>query len=120
MRGFVMKHLLRICVVSSIILALASLVSAQDGSTKAEFDCLKMSRSSGVAVPGRPEPYVSYHHVWTPGLTYGSFKSNGMNLTYETQGTGDEIVIVVHGGAGLPHEYFHSAPSNITRLAKLV
>ena len=115
-----MKHLLRICVVSSIVLALASLACAQDGSTKAEFDCLRMTRTSGAAVPGRPEPFVSYHHVWTPGLTYGSFKSNGLNLTYETQGTGDEIVIVVHGGAGLPHEYFHPALSNLSRFAKLV
>jgi proline iminopeptidase len=79
-----------------------------------------MSRTSGVAVPGHPEPFASYHHVWTPGLTYGSFKSNGLNLTYETQGTGAEIVIIVHGGAGLPHEYFHPMLSNLSRYAKLV
>jgi proline iminopeptidase len=115
-----MKHLLRISVVSTIILAVASLACAQDGATRAEFDCLKLTRTSGAAAPGSPEPFVSYHHVWTPGLTYGSFKSNGLNLTYETQGTGDEVVIVVHGGAGLPHEYFHPVLSNLSRYAKLV
>lgn len=115
-----MKHLLRICFVCSIILGLTSLTCAQDGSTRAEFDCLKMSNSSSAAVHGKPEPFVSYHHVWTPGLTYGSFKSNGLNLTYEIQGTGSEVVIVVHGGAGIPHEYFHPMLSNLSRYAKLV
>ena len=115
-----MKHLLRICVVCSIILGLASLTSGQDGSTRAEFDCLRMSTTAGGGVPGKPEPFVSYHHVWTPGLSYGSFKSNGLNLTYETQGTGNEVVVVVHGGAGLPHEYFHPVLSNLMPYAKLV
>ncbi|HEX8092176.1 MAG TPA: alpha/beta hydrolase [Blastocatellia bacterium] len=115
-----MKHLLRICFVCSMILGLAPLTRAQDGSTRAEFDCLRMSSTSGAAVAGKPEPFVSYHHVWTPGLTYGSFKSKGLNLTYETQGTGDEVVIVVHGGAGLPHEYFHPVLSNLSPYAKMV
>jgi proline iminopeptidase len=115
-----MKHLLRICIVSSIILGLATLTCAQNGSTRAEFDCLRLSNTAGAAAPGKPEPFVSYHHVWTPGLTYGSFKSNGLNLTYETQGTGDEVVIVVHGGAGLPHEYFHPVLYNLSHYAKLV
>lgn len=115
-----MKHLLCICVICSVILRLASLTCAQDGSTRAEFDCLKLSNSSSAAVPGRPEPFVSYHHVWTPGLSYGSFKSNGLNLTYETQGTGDEVVIIIHGGAGLPHEYFHPVLSNLSPYAKVV
>jgi proline iminopeptidase len=63
---------------------------------------------------------MSYHHVWTPGLSYGKFTSHGVKLTYETQGEGDEVVIVVHGGAGLPHEYFHPMLSNLSRYAKLV
>jgi proline iminopeptidase len=58
--------------------------------------------------------------VWTPGLDYGTFESNGLRLTYETQGTGDDVVIVVHGGAGLPHEYFHPVLYNLSRYAKLV
>jgi proline iminopeptidase len=39
---------------------------------------------------------------------------------YETQGTGDDVVIVVHGGAGLPHEYFHPMLYNLSRYTKLV
>jgi proline iminopeptidase len=96
------------------------LTCAQDGATRAEFDCLRLSGTSGAAVAGKPEPFVSYHHVWTPGITYGSFKSNGLNLTYETQGTGDEVVVVIHGGAGLPHEYFHPVLSNLSPYAKMV
>jgi proline iminopeptidase len=115
-----MKHLLRICVVSSIILALASLAHGQDGPTRAEFECLTLNNTSGVAAPGNTASFPSYHHVWTPGLTYGSFKSNGLDLLYETQGDGNEVVIVAHGGPGLPHEYFHPMLSNLSHYAKLV
>ena len=67
-----------------------------------------------------PNPFLSFHHVWTPGLDYGTFQSNGLKLVYETQGNGSEVVIVVHGGAGLPHEYFHPMLYNLSRYAKLV
>jgi proline iminopeptidase len=63
---------------------------------------------------------MSYHHVWTPGLSYGKFSSHGVELMYETQGEGDEVVIVAHGGAGLPHEYFHPMLSNLSKYVKLV
>lgn len=115
-----MKHLLRVFVVSSIILALASLTHGQDGATRAEFECLMLNNSSKVAAPGNTPSAQSYHHVWTPGLVYGSFKSKGLDLTYETQGEGQEVVIVVHGGPGLPHEYFHPMLSNLSHYAKLV
>ncbi len=115
-----MKHLLRICVVSSILLALVSLSHGQDGATRAEFECLMLSNSSKVAAPGNTLSAQSYHHVWTPGLLYSSFKSNGLDLLYETQGNGQEVVIVVHGGPGLPHEYFHPMLSNLSHYAKLV
>jgi proline iminopeptidase len=39
---------------------------------------------------------------------------------YETQGEGAETVIVVHGGAGIPHEYFHPMLSNLSKFVTLV
>ena len=115
-----MKNLLRSCAIMSAVLVLASFAYAQEGSTRAEFECLTLANSSRVAATGALSPFVSFHHVWTPGLDYGQFQSNGLTLTYETQGSGDEVVIVVHGGAGLPHEYFHPMLYNLSRYAKLV
>jgi proline iminopeptidase len=101
-------------------LALAGQARAQEGSTRAEFECLALSNSAGVAFAGSKSPFVAYHHVWTPGLSYGTFESRGLKLVYETQGQGEEVVIVVHGGAGLPHDYFHPMLYNLTHYAKLV
>lgn len=115
-----MKHLLRVCVVSLILVALAAVAAAQDGATRAEFECLSLNGSSGVAVPGSPGLSPAYHHVWMPGLNYGTFKSNGLEFLYETQGEGSEVVIVLHGGPGLPHEYFHPMLTNLSRYVKLV
>lgn len=110
----------RHCLVLLTILFAASLARAQEGSTRAEFECLALSNSSHIALPGSASPWLAYHHVWTPGLAYGTFQSNGLNLVYETQGTGREVVIVVHGGAGLPHEYFHPMLYNLSLHTKLV
>ena len=115
-----MKNLLRLCAIASVVVVLASLAHAQEGSTRAEFECLTLANSSRLAAAGAASPFLSFHHVWTPGLDYGTFESNGLKLTYETQGSGDEVVIVVHGGAGLPHEYFHPMLYNLSRYAKLV
>ena len=115
-----MKNLLRICVVALLFLAVGLPARGQEGSTRAEFECLALANSSNRAPAGVPSPFLSYHHVWTPGLDYGTFQSNGLNLVYETQGTSDDVVIVVHGGAGLPHEYFHPMLYNLSRYAKLV
>lgn len=98
----------------------ASFARGQEGSTRAELECLALANSSSVALSGEASRALSFHHVWTPGLTYGTFQSNGLNFVYETQGNSDEVVIVVHGGAGLPHEYFHPMLSNLSRFAKLV
>jgi proline iminopeptidase len=103
-----------------MIFALASLTHGQEGASRAEFECLALNNTSSVAEPGNTSAFPSYHHVWTPGLTYGSFKSNGLELRYETQGNGSEVVIVAHGGPGLPHEYFHPMLSNLSHYAKLV
>ena len=115
-----MKNLLRICAVASMVFSLASLARGQEGSTRAEFECLALANSSSVAFGGEASGFLSFHHVWTPGLGYGTFQSNGLNFVYETQGSGDEVVIVVHGGAGLPHEYFHPMFSNLSRYVKVV
>ena len=115
-----MKNLLLVCAVASTVLGLTTITHGQTGSTRAEFECLALANSSSVAAAGAASDFVSFHHVWTPGLDYGSFESNGLKLVYETQGSGNEVVIVVHGGAGLPHEYFHPMLYNLSRYAKLV
>ncbi|HJQ69666.1 MAG TPA: alpha/beta hydrolase [Blastocatellia bacterium] len=115
-----MRNLIRITSILFLALGLVSVNQAQDKSTRAEFECLMMANSSAVVAHGDPARHASYHHVWMPDLRYGSFESNGVNFTYEMEGRGDETVIVVHGGAGLPHEYFHPMLSNLGRYAKMV
>jgi proline iminopeptidase len=115
-----MKPLLNMCATACAILMLAVLAQAQEGSSRAELDCLALSNSSSVASSAEASPFLSFHHVWTPGLRYGTFQSNGLNLVYEMQGSGEDVVIVVHGGAGIPHEYFHPMLSNLSRYATLV
>jgi proline iminopeptidase len=105
---------------ASLLITLASPAGAQDGSTRAEFDCLMMANSSAIAVPGVRGRFPAFHHVWTTDVEYGSFQSQGLNLTYETQGDGSEVVIVVHGGIGMPHDYYHPMLTNLSRYAKLV
>jgi proline iminopeptidase len=115
-----MKTFVSRCAIALMVLALASLARAQEGSTRAEFECLTLANSSRLASAGAPSGSNSFHHVWTPGVDYGTFESNGLKLTYETQGSGNEFVIVVHGGAGLPHEYFHPMLYNLSRYTSLV
>jgi proline iminopeptidase len=116
-----MKLFLRACAIFTLLFTLKGAAQWQDGATRAEFECLAMATSSsGVPLPSEPGLSPSFHHVWTPGLSYGYFKSNGLNLLYETEGDAGEVIIVVHGGAGLPHEYFHPMLSNLSHYAKLV
>ena len=115
-----MKKSLRICAAASALLMLISLTRAQEGATRAEFECLALANSSAVAAHGELSTFLSFHHVWTPGLDYGTFNSNGLKLLYETQGSSNEVVIVVHGGPGLPHEYFHPMLYNLSRYARLI
>jgi proline iminopeptidase len=115
-----MKNLLRICVVIFLMLQFATASHGQEGSTRAEFECLSLANSSSIALRGEPSRFLSFHHVWTPGLDYKTFQSNGLNLFYEAHGDSDETVIVVHGGVGLPHEYFHPMLTNLSRYARLV
>jgi proline iminopeptidase len=115
-----MKNLLRSILVASLLLASAGGVGAQDGATRAEFECLKLANSSAVAVPGEPDRWPTFHHVWSTSMSYGNFNSNGLKLVYETQGEGSETIIVVHGGIGMPHDYYHPMLTNLSRYAKLV
>src|SRR5205085_2072405 len=89
---FVMKDIFRLCLALLTLAALGAAASAQDGATRAEFECLSLNTSAGVApVTGTPSA-DSYHHIWTPVLTYGKFKTHGLELLYETQGDGSEVV----------------------------
>jgi proline iminopeptidase len=115
-----MKTLLRSILVASLLLTSAGGVGAQDGATRAEFECLKLANSSAVAVPGVPDRFPAFHHVWSTSMSYGNFNSNGLKLVYETQGEGSETIIVVHGGVGMPHDYYHPMLTNLSRYAKIV
>jgi proline iminopeptidase len=115
-----MKNLIRFGVVSSLILSVGLLARAQDSSTRAEFECLMMTTTKGRPMAGEKERVPTYHQVWVPDMVYGKFQSNGLDLVYDMEGNGDETVIVVHGGPGLPHEYFHPLLSTLGRYMKLV
>jgi proline iminopeptidase len=114
------KSIFCICFAGILAAVLNTIALAQDGATRAEFECLSLSNSSSVAHVTGERSADSYHHVWTPVLTYGKFKSRGLELLYEMQGEGRETVIVLHGGPGLPHEYYHPMLSNLSRYAKVV
>ena len=115
-----MKNLLLILALSCLMLGLTQTVPAQEGPTKADFECLKLATSNKHLPLGDQSSLASYHHVWIPDLKFGQFDSNGLSLAYELEGTGKEVVIVVHGGAGLPHEYFHPMLSSLSRYTRLV
>ena len=116
-----MKDTFRFFLALITLAALTTVAQGQDGPTRAEFECLSLGTSSSSVsqITGRPSA-DSYHHIWTPVLTYGKFKSHGLELLYEMQGTGSEVVIVLHGGPGMPHEYYHPMMSNLSRYAKVV
>ena len=102
-----MRNFVRISVVSCVMLGLALTARAQEGLSGADFDCLKLANSRREVPPGEKSSFLSFHHVWTPDLKYGEFQSNGINFVYELEGTGRDVVIVLPGAAGLPHEYLH-------------
>jgi proline iminopeptidase len=115
-----MKNLYRAVVASIAIASLASLALAQEGPSRAEFECLMMTSTKGKAASGEKALAPTYHQVWIPNMQYGTFESNGVEMIYDMEGSGEETIIVVHGGPGLPHEYFHPLLSNIGRYARLV
>ncbi|MFL6214006.1 MAG: alpha/beta fold hydrolase [Blastocatellia bacterium] len=115
-----MKDTFRLCLALITLIALTTITQGQDGPTRAEFECLSLNTSSSIAMMTGHPSADSYHHTWTPVLTYGKFKSHGLELLYEMQGSGNEVIIVLHGGPGLPHEYYHPMLSNLSRYARLI
>jgi proline iminopeptidase len=104
----------------ALLFALAGSSFAQQGSTRAEMECLMTASSSANAVAGDKGLFDSYHHVWTPGVRYGRFESHGLSLVFEEEGLGKQKIIVVHGGPGLPHDFFHPVLSPLSRYYTLV
>jgi proline iminopeptidase len=115
-----MNKLISITLFFLLTAGFAAPAEAQEGPSRAEFECLLMSNSSAAVERGQSAEWPSFHHVWLPGLTYGRFESGGLNLLYEIEGTGKEVVVVVHGGPGQPHDYFHPLLSSLSKYMRLV
>ena len=115
-----MRNFVRISFVCCAILGLALSARAQEGLSRADFECLKLANSSREVAPGEKSPYLSFHHVWIPDLKYGEFESNGLKLVYELEGNGKDVVIVVPGAAGLPHDHLHPMLSTLGDYVKVV
>ena len=97
-----MKNLFRICAVLSVALLCAFAAQAQQVPTRAEYECIRLMSSRQGVPPGPPDKAITYHHVWVPNLKTFRFASDGLNLAYNVEGTGKELVVVISGGAGLP------------------
>jgi proline iminopeptidase len=81
---------------------------------------MKLANSSREVAAGEKSPYLSFHHVWIPDLKYGEFESNGLKLVYELGGNGKEVVFVVPGAGGLPHDHLHPMLSTLGAYVRLV
>jgi proline iminopeptidase len=115
-----MKNLFRLGFVLSLALFSSFAVFAQDVPSRAEFECIRLMSSSRAIPPGPPDKAITYHHVWIPKLHTYRFTSGGLNLAYNVEGAGKELVIVVAGGPGLPREYFQPNLSPLSRYMTLV
>src|SRR5687768_13592321 len=115
-----MKKLFRICAVLSLTLLSAFAALAQEVPSRAEYECIRLMSSSKGVPPGPPDKAITYHHVWVPNLNTFRFTSGGLNLAYNVEGAGKELVIVVAGGPGLPREYFQPNLSPLGRYMTLV
>jgi hypothetical protein len=64
-----MKNSIRLCAIASLMLGLASLAHAQEGATRAEFECLTLANSSRLAPGGVPSKFFRIitcgHRGWT-------------------------------------------------------
>jgi proline iminopeptidase len=114
-----MKKVFLFCAVIFVALSQATAL-AQEGFTRAEFECMLLNTANGKSNSDGPARSWSYHHVWVPDLNYGFFQAHGVDMVYDIEGTGDETLVVVHGGPGLPHEYFHPLLSNLGRYMRVV
>ena len=114
-----MKHLIRATVV--LLCGLAPLAIAQQrGAETSSTNIEDRPRTAmPVVIPTDNYP-ISFHHIWMPGIKYGFFKSEGLDLAYEIEGRGSELIIVLQGGTGIPHDYMHPIMSNLTPFATVV
>jgi proline iminopeptidase len=115
-----MKKFLRICTILSVTLLSTFAAYAQEVPSRAEYECIRLMSSSKGVPPGPPDKAITYHHVWVPSLNTFRFTSGGLNLAYNVEGKGKELVIVVAGGPGLPREYFQPNLSPLGRYMTLV
>jgi proline iminopeptidase len=114
-----MKNLFRFCAVLSVALLTAIAANAQQVPSRAEFECIRLMSSSKGVPPGPPDQAITYHHVWVPNLKTFRFTSDGLNLAYNVEGVGKELVIVVSGGPGMPREYFQPILSPLSQYMTL-
>lgn len=117
-----MKNLLRICAVSlfAFIPLLTAQAQTKEVPTREEFECIRLLASTRSVPPGPPDRALTYHHVWVPDLKTYKFNAGGLDLAYNTEGRGRELVIVVAGGPGMPREYFQPVLSPLSWYVKLV
>ncbi len=115
-----MNNLLRLTFAACLLGCFAATNFAQEGQARAELECLMMTQAGKVATAGEKGRYPTFHHVWSPDMQYGFFNSNGLQLPYNIEGVGNETIIVVPGGPGLPQEYLHPMLSNLTPYTNIV
>ena len=118
-----MKHsLLRSFAISLVVFTSLFAVNAQtkDVPASQEFECIRLVSTTRTLPPGPPDRALTYHHVWVPDLKTNRFSANNLDLAYNVEGAGKELVIVVAGGPGMPREYFQPVLSPLGRFVKLV
>jgi proline iminopeptidase len=115
-----MKNLFRICAVLSFALLSTFAAYAQEVPSRAEFECIRLQSTNKIVPSGAPDKAITYHHVWVPKLHTFRFTSGGLDLAYNVEGTGKELVIVIAGGPGLPREYFQPNLSPLSPYMTLV
>ena len=87
-------------------------------------DAQKVRRADIVPEPAptrypRVYPGTSFRSLRVPEVRYGYVQVNDKNIFYERVGYGEENIIVVHGGPGLPHNYLLPALQNLGQHATL-
>jgi proline iminopeptidase len=105
-----------------LLLTLAGSVPAQQ--RKELTDAEKVRRLDVVpepAPPFHPKFYAgtSFGSLRVPETEYGYVSANNRNFYYEKVGYGDENIVVIHGGPGLPHDYLLPALQNLAPYATI-
>jgi proline iminopeptidase len=120
-----MRNFSRLLALSLLTLLFAAIGQAQNPpvrttTAQAEYECIRLMSSNRTVAAGEPEPFVTYHHVWTPNLHSYRFRAGGLNLAYNVEGKGKELAIIVAGGPGMPREYFQPSFSPLSPYMTLV